>query len=223
MEEIKSLLEGLGVSKEILSEDTIGKVSVMFESKLNEMKLEAKEELEEKNQEEITAFKTDLVEKMDSYLDYFTTEFINENEQQVEDTVKVKTAERILEKFDELVNEELQEKYNEAVNLNIELMDKLEESHRISTIEKIAESIEVSSDKERFLQLAENFEYSDAETFEKKVRFLKESINVEGVNGESKEESVLEEKEVQESVSQKIKPLNEKNDKMSKYLQYIEL
>jgi len=91
------------INSELLTDEIKLEMSAMFESAVNEAIQTKEQELEESNKQEITEFKDSLTTKLDEYLTYFVEEFTQENEQQVEDAVKIQTAEKVLGVFEGIV------------------------------------------------------------------------------------------------------------------------
>jgi hypothetical protein len=103
MAQIDKLFES--INSEILTEEIKLQLAVLYENSLNEA-IKAKEaDLQEKNTVEIKEFKSKLTDQIDEYLTYFAEEFIKTNSNVIEDSVKVKTAEKVLKTFSGIVNE----------------------------------------------------------------------------------------------------------------------
>lgn len=195
-QEIKDLLEKLGVDKEIFNEDLIKQISLVIEAKVGERKTELEESLEESNREELAQFKDDLVDKLDEYMEYWTTDYLEENKEEITNAVEVSTARKVLEKFHgmvEMFNMELSEDYmdnedeldeskehvNTLVNENIKLVKELQETQKDYMVAEYANrNISIGSEKAGFVKLAENFEYEDITSFKEKLDYLKENIHI---------------------------------------------
>ena len=131
---------------EDLSEDFKAKAATIFEaavnSKVKEAKMKLKAGYEEKLKEEIEVKKAELVEKVDSYLNYVVEEWMKENSIAIERGIKGEIAEDFIsglkklfedhyidvpdEKYNVLEDqankiEELEKKLNEQVEKNVEL------------------------------------------------------------------------------------------------------
>lgn len=238
MEDVKKLLEDLKIDKEILSDETIGKFTVIFESKLGEAKQSQQEKLEEQNKEEIETFKNDMLTQLDEYLNYFVEKFIEDNKESITDSVKVKTAEKVLEKFHGIVDDfnislseeeltaedeinDLKENLNYAVNEKIELEKELTDLRKTNLITEKASSFEVDSEKSSFTKIAENIDYLDDESYKEKLKIIFENINTTKEK-ETLTEEKLEDKEIK---NKQEEPLQESKDKaihpMKKYLSYL--
>lgn len=194
--ELNTILESLKLDEEIFTDEVMGKIALVVESQSNERLQEKEAALEEKNKKEIAAFKEQLIDQLDSYLNYFVENFIKENKQQIADSVKVKTAERVLENFNNMVSDfnlslseevvdqtdeinDLKEKLNKAVNENISLKEDINESNKYALILEQVQEIKIDSEKSTFAKIAENFDYKDDDSFKAKLTTLRESIVTE--------------------------------------------
>jgi hypothetical protein len=191
--EIQAILEDLKLDEEIFTEEVMGKIKLVVESKVAEKLEVEKEKLEEQNKEELSEFKEDMIDRFDEYTTYFVEEFTKDNEQDIIDSVKVKTAERVLENFNKMVNEfnmslseetvdqsdkldGLESDLNESINENIELKKELAESNKYAMILDRVMKIETEVEKSRFAKLAESFDYEDEDSFNTKLETLQESL-----------------------------------------------
>lgn len=194
--ELNAILESLKLDEEIFTDEVMSKIALVVESQSNERLQEKETALEEKNKKEIAAFKEQLIDQLDSYLNYFVENFIKENKQQITDSVKVKTADRVLENFNNMVSDfnlslseevvdqtteinDLKEKLNKAVNENISLKEDINESNKYALILEQVQEIKIDSEKSTFAKIAENFDYKDDDSFKAKLTTLRESIVTE--------------------------------------------
>ncbi len=211
--ELGAILESLKLDETVFTDEVMSKIALVVESQSNERLAEKEAALEEKNKTEIAGFKEQLIEQLDSYLNYFVENFIKENKQEIADSVKVKTAERVLENFNSMVSDfnlslseeqidqtdeinDLKEKLNTAVNENINLKEDINESNKYALILEQVQQIVVDSEKSTFAKIAENFDYKDDDSFKAKLTTLKESIITEKVDDVDEE---LEDKEMDEA------------------------
>lgn len=190
MENLQELFES--INSEILTDEVKLQMSTLFEAAIVEA-VKAKEiELEEAAKAEISEFKTDLVEQVDEYLDYFVKEYIKENEQVVEDFTKVKLAEKVLRNFQQMVeafnislSEESissEDELDELKAENTKLVNKLIESKKevlfVKKAAMIAEAqsqLETDVQREELVEMAKGLEF-DEELFESKLDVLIEKI-----------------------------------------------
>jgi len=184
---------------EDLSEDFKAKAATIFEaavnSKVKEAKMKLKAGYEEKIKEEIESQKAELVEKVDSYLNYVVEEWMQENKIAIERGIKGEIAEDFIsglkklfedhyidvpdEKYNVLEDqadkiEELEKKLNEQIEKNVEQNKAIGEFKRQDIIDEASSDL-ADTAKEKFNKLAEEVEYSSEQDFKKKVNTIKES------------------------------------------------
>ena len=193
-EDVTALLEG-----EELSEEFQEKARTIFEaaikSKVSEVKEELKASYEEALVEEVLTVKTELVERVDSYLEYVAQEWMNENQLAVEHGLKTEMTESFLtgmkglfeehyvtipeEKYDVLNSmveklDEMEDKLNEQIKSNIALNQRLAESVADVIFAEVTEGLALSQ-KDKLASLAENVEFESEEKYREKLATLKES------------------------------------------------
>ena len=193
-----------------LSEEFKEKAETIFEaaikSKLSEEidRLEAK--YEEELSEEIASTKADLVEKVDSYLNYVVEQWMEDNRVAIQTGLRAEIAENFMEGLkglfqesyidvpeskvdlvDDLAEtvEELEEKLNETTAQAIHMAEELEAYQRDAVIRESARGL-AETQVEKLKSLVEDIDFEDAETFAKKVDTVKESYFKKEVT-ESKE------------------------------------
>lgn len=225
MDKLQELFES--INSEILTDEVKLQMSTLFEATVNEAIKAKEQELEEANKVEISEFKEDLVEQVDQYLDYFTKEYIKENEAVVEDFTKVKLAEKVLRNFKQMVEafnislsdesvssedeiEELKSENTKLVNKLIESRNEVKTVKKAAMISEAAEKLETDLQREELTEMAKKLEF-DEELFESKLDILVEKILA------SKEEVApkLEEKKEEVVVESK------KTDSMKSYLKHL--
>ena len=184
---------------EDLSEDFKSKAATIFEaavkSKISEAKKKMHASYEEKLKEEVETTKSELVEKVDSYLNYVVEEWMQDNKLAVERGIKGEIAEDFIsglkklfedhyidvpdEKYNVLEDqaskiEDLEKKLNEEINKNVEMNKANSELKRQDIIDEASADL-ADTAKEKFNKLAEEVEYSNEEDFRTKVKTIKES------------------------------------------------
>ena len=184
---------------EDLSEDFKSKAATIFEaavkSKINDAKKKMHASYEEKLKEEVETAKSELVEKVDSYLNYVVEEWMQENKLAIERGIKGEIAEDFIsglkklfedhyidvpdEKYNVLEDqsskiEELEKKLNESIEKNVALSKENGEHKRQNIIDEESDGL-AETQKEKFNKLAEEIEYSNEEDFTAKVKTIKES------------------------------------------------
>jgi hypothetical protein len=184
---------------ENLSEDFKSKAATIFEAAVKSKVTEAKKKIhasyEEKLKEEVETSKSELVEKVDSYLNYVVEEWMAENKLAVERGIKGEIAEDFInglkklfedhyidvpdEKYNVLEDqaskiEELEKKLNEQIEKNVELNKHNGELKRQDIIDEASADL-TDTAKEKFSKLVEEVEYSNESDFKAKVATIKES------------------------------------------------
>lgn len=187
------------VAGEELSEEFKEKAATIFEAAVMTRVNEAVARLDEsyaiKLAEEVESIKEGLVEKVDGYLDYVVEQWLEQNEIALERGMKSEILEGFVgglkslfeehyievpeEKFDVLgtLEEEVSElkaKLDEQFSANVELNGKIAQFERARIVEEQCEGL-ADTDKEKLLALAEELVFEGAETFEKKVKTIRES------------------------------------------------
>jgi len=182
-----------------LSEEFKQKAATIFETaikaKVKEESQRLQGEYETKLKEDTETQKAELVEKVDSYLNYVVEEWMQENKIAIERGIKGEIAEDFIgglkklfedhyidvpdEKYNVLEDqaskiEDLEKKLNEEIEKNVELNKSNGELKR-EDIAKAVSSDLTDVEKEKFNKLAEEVEYSNEEDFTTKVKTIKES------------------------------------------------
>lgn len=193
-----------------LSEEFKQKAETIFEAaikhKLSEEidRLEAK--YEEELAEEISSTKSDLVEKVDSYLNYVVEQWMEDNAVAIQTGLRAEIAENFMDGLkglfqesyievpeskvdlvDDLAEtvEELEEKLNATTGAAIAMAEELEVYKRDAVIREHARDL-AATEVEKLKSLVEDVDFEDEETFAKKVATVKESYFKKDVT-ESKE------------------------------------
>jgi hypothetical protein len=177
-EDVNALLGG-----EELSEEFREKAKLVFEAALHAKTKEIQSTLEEHYAvalaEEIEEIKLELTERVDSYLEYVSSEWLEENALSIERGLKTEITESFLvnlkglfeehyvsmpeEKYDVLESmveklDEMEEKLNEQISKNIALNNKLSESVSETVFNSVSEGLAVSQ-KDKLATLAESVEF----------------------------------------------------------------
>ena len=198
-EETAEHVNALIAGQDDLSEEFKEKAATVFESAVNSKVKEIAESMEaeinEINEQDVAKHKEELTEKVDSYLSYVVEEWMKENEIALERGIKGEIAEDFItglkklfaehyidvpdERYNVLEDqankiESLEKKLNEQIEKNVEL----NKDNAVKTKNEIMS--EVASDladtaKEKFAKLAEEIEWSDADSFKSKCETIKES------------------------------------------------
>jgi hypothetical protein len=203
---------------EDLTEEFKEKASTLFEAAVNaRVSVEVErlqEQYEEALTEELETFTEEITEKLDAYLDYVVENWMEENEVAVESTLR----NEIMEEFMDGLRNLFAEHYVDVPESKIDIVEALAE--KVDTLETTLDEVivennemkeiisdvamneifdELSSDlvvthQEKFRALAEGIEFDgDVETYEKKLRIIKETyFSNDGVASSNLEEETFE-------------------------------
>ena len=182
-----------------LSEEFRTKAGTIFEAaikhKLSEEidRLEAK--YEEELSEELESTKADMVEKVDSYLNYVVEQWMEDNQVAIQSGLRAEIAENFMtglqglfeenyievpeskvDLVDDLADtvEELEESLNVTTAKAIELSEELEVYKRDAVIREYSRDL-AETQREKLASLVEDIDFEDEETFAQKVATVKES------------------------------------------------
>ena len=204
-------LDALVESEATLSDEFKAKTAVLFEtavkSKLSEEVDRLEAEYKEELAEEIASTKSDLVEKVDSYLNYVVETWMEDNKLQIQNGLRTDIAESFMDKLKDLFTESYIEVPESKVDLVDELAEQVEEleSKLNETTQKVIESSEelevykrdtivreASSDLaetqvEKLKSLVEDIDFDSEEDFAEKVATVKESYFAKEVTPEESE------------------------------------
>lgn len=204
------------VSGEDLSEDFKEKAKTIFEaaltSKLSEQYSIMEAAFAEVLEEEIATVKTELAEKVDGYLSYVATNWLDENKLAVDSGIKAEIGESIIqglrnlfqehnidvseEKVDLLGDaetrvESLEDKLNEQISINVELNKQLGSFVKNGIVNEIAMGLsEIQKDK--LAGLAEAVEFHSESDFRTKVETLKEAYFTKSASSTQVEDTLTE-------------------------------
>ena len=146
-------------------------------------------------EEEVADIQSSLVEKVDSYLNYVVENWMKENEVAVETGLRSEIAEDFMSALqvvfkehyievpegkanliDDLADQvaELEEQLNKTTEDNIQLHEKSQSFERADVVRRQSSGLAVT-EAERLASLVEDIDFDDAQTFEMKVKTIKES------------------------------------------------
>jgi len=213
-------LDALVESEATLSDEFKAKTAVIFEtairSKLSEEIQRLEDEYQTRLDEELDATRTDLVEKVDSYLNYVVENWMEQNKLAVETGLRTEIAEDFMGKLkdlflesyievpeskidlvDELAEqvEELEEKLNAQTADVLAMNETLEAYMREAVIREAARDL-AETQVEKLKSLVESLDFEDEETFAQKVKTVKESYFKKEVKSE---EEIVEDWEADQS------------------------
>ena len=192
-------LNALVESEATLSDGFKDKAATIFEaavkSKLGEEIARIEESYAGELAEEIASTKSDLVEKIDSYLNYVVENWMSENQVAIQTGLRSEIAENFMnglkdlfvesyvevpeskvDLVDDLAEqvEELETALNSQTAKNIEMTEELELFQRYEVIREHAHGL-AETEVEKLAKLAEDLDFVDEETFSAKVKTIKES------------------------------------------------
>ena len=222
------------VSDEDLSEDFKSKAKTIFEAavsaKVKEITVEKEAQLEEELETKVEEIKDDLTEKVDSYLNYVSESWVQENELAIERGLKSELTEDFInglkklfeehyvevpeDKFDvveELANrlDEMEDKLNEEVASNITAQQDIEELQREKIISEATSDL-ADTQVEKLKALSEDVDFESVENFVEKVSTLKESyFGIEKVEAVSDDSAVVSEDADFSGAGDVAQPVNE--------------
>ena len=192
-------LNALVESEATLSDEFKQKAETIFEAAIKSKLTEEIDRLEEKYNEElaeeIESTKSDLVEKVDNYLNYVVEQWMEDNKLAVQTGLRTEIAEKFMNNLKDLFTEsyievpeskvdlvdelaaeveELEEAHNTAIAKQLEMATQLEEYQRAAIIAEASDGL-VETQVEKLKKLAEDIDFDDEETFTQKVATIKES------------------------------------------------
>jgi len=182
-----------------LSEEFREKAKTIFEaalkSKVTELREAMEAHYEAKLVEEVEGMKDELIERVDSYLEYVAEEWLQETALQVERGLRTEMTESFLEgmrglfeehyvsipddKYDVVENmvdklDEMESKLNEQIEKNIAITKSLSEATGGNILSDVSEGLSTTQ-KEKLASLAEGVEFESEESYRGKIETLKES------------------------------------------------
>jgi hypothetical protein len=192
-------LNALVESEATLSEDFKAKTAVIFEAAVKSKLAEEINRLEGEYQvqldEAIQTTKSEMVEQVDSYLNYVVEQWMEDNKIAIQNGLRSEIAEDFMSKLKDLftesyievpedkvdlvdelatANEQLEEQYNGAIASNLSLKEEVEAYKREAIIREASRDL-AETQVEKLTSLAKDITFESEETFTQKVSTLKES------------------------------------------------
>ena len=193
-DDVKALFDG-----QDLTEDFKKRTKLVFETvvkaKVKENLASIEEKMEAQLADQTADTLADITEKLDGYLDYMVSEYIEENEQAIEHEQKNEIlegfvsgmqklfAENYIEIPDERYNvvdeqakeiESLKETLDAEMNKNVEAKGKLADASAEKIFREVTEDL-TETQKAKMKMLAEGVEFDDAVTYSEKLNTLKDT------------------------------------------------
>jgi hypothetical protein len=199
-EAVKDDLAKVFGAEATLSEGFIDSATTLFEAaietrvaiQLEEIEAQYDVRLNEANED----FITKSSERLDSYLDYFASTFMEANQVAIDNGIRLELAESLLSGLGNLFMEhnvkidaeqvdvvkaleeqveELSARLNEAVDANATVAAEIEAREISNVVNKLSEGM-IDADAARLAVVAESVDYNDAADFEAKLALIKGTL-----------------------------------------------
>lgn len=192
-------LDALIQEEATLSDEFRGKAGSIFEAVLTSKLTQEVDRLEaeyvQNLEEEVSEIQASLVEKVDSYMNYVVETWMQENEVAVTDGLRTEIAEEFMTSLQKVFTEhyievpegkvdlvdelsaqvsELEESLNKSTEENIKLHGSVQDFQRSEIVREHSSGL-AETEAEKLSSLVEDIDFDDAETFEMKVKTVKES------------------------------------------------
>ena len=227
-------LDALVESEATLSEEFKAKTAILFETALKSKLSEEVDRLEAQYKselaEEVSSTKSDLVEKVDNYLNYVVETWMEDNKLAVQNGLRTEIAETFMEKMKDLFTEsyidvpeskvdlvdelaesvdELETKLNEQTQKVIDTTVELEGYKRNTIIREASRDL-AETQVEKLKTLVEDVDFVSEELFSTKVNTIKESYFSKTIK-----------EEVSQDLAEEADQTDEVSDVMASYLSTI--
>ena len=192
-------LDAVIAEEATLSDGFRGKAATIFEAVLTSKLAHEVERLEteyaQNLEEEVSDVKSELVEKVDSYLNYFVSNWMDTNEVAVTEGLRTEIAEDFMTSLQSVFKEhyidvpegkvdvvdelsasvaELEESLNKTTEENIKLHESVQTLERAQVVREQSSGL-ADTEAEKLSTLVEDIEFDNKENFEMKVKVVKES------------------------------------------------
>lgn len=228
-EEVDTLLG----NEDDLSEEFKKKATTILEAKFNSTVREEKNRLNELYEsriaEEKQQIEEEMTEKLDSYLDYATTEWMRENKLAVDAGIKNEIAESFMSGIYDLLeshglsapegsedvltrvneeNESLKEQNNEMLDVVLEMKTALKTLMKENVVNSVCEDL-VATEKEKIANLVEDVSFDDMNDLTEKVQTLKDYHISESKNESDNNSSNVLSEDILSAEQQNLNETNE--------------
>lgn len=233
-------LDAVIAEEATLSDGFRGKAGAIFEAVLTSKLAQEVDRLEteyaQNLEEEVTDVKNELVEKVDSYLNYVVSNWMSENEVAVTEGLRAELAEEFMASLQQVFKEhyievpegkvdlvdelsaqvtELEESLNKTTEDNIKLHESVQTLERAEVVREQSSGL-ADTEAEKLASLVEDIEYDNKDNFEMKVKVVKESYFTKDITESADEvsdvagtdEAPVEISDVMSRYSQAISKLN---------------
>jgi hypothetical protein len=182
-----------------LSDGFRGKAGAIFEAAYNQKVSAEIDRLESEYAQnletEVTDMNSEIVEKVDNYLNYVVESWMKENEVAVQTGLRTEIAESFMDSLQTVFKEhyievpegkadmiddfadqvaELEESLNKTTEENIKLHETAQLFEKAVIIREASSGL-ADTDAEKLVSLVEDIDFEDKDTFEMKVKIVKES------------------------------------------------
>tara|TARA_B110000902_G_C14260177_1_gene569490 strand:- start:296 stop:1225 length:930 start_codon:yes stop_codon:yes gene_type:complete len=192
-------LDALVDDEATLSEGFKGKAAVIFEAAMKSKLAEEVDRIEENYtaqlDEEVSTFKSEMVEKVDGYLNYVVENWMKENEVAIQNGLRTEIAEEFMDKLQALFTES----YIAVPDSKVDLVDELSEAKadledqldaQTADVIAIREELEIykryeiireaasglaETQVEKLVKLSEDVDFVSEDSFAEKVAVIKEA------------------------------------------------
>jgi hypothetical protein len=226
-EDVKAIFAGMEVSEEFITKAAEVYTAAVL-SKVNEQLEAVDAKFDDSLSEEVSSVSEELVERVDTYLDYVVEQWMESNAVAIERGLKAEIIESFMTGLkglfeehyidlpDEAVDvaEELADKVealesaiNEEMEKNIELSNKLKEFERDFAFAEVSEGL-TDTQVAKLQSLSEAVDFESADAYKKKIATLRESyFPTKASAGSLNEQVTLDEEPVGDDVTEKQVPV----------------
>lgn len=202
---MKEDIDAMFADDETISEDFKSKAATIFEARVHDRLVQIEEEVEAKYagqlEEAIDTIKSDLTEKVDSYLSYVVEQWMADNELAIESGLRSELTEEFIagmrnlfaehyidvpvekvDLVDELATkvEELESKLDEEIERGVEYKQALVESRKNEITRVVTEGL-TDTQVEKIKSLAESVEFSTEDEYKSKLETIRENYFPSGM------------------------------------------
>ena len=242
--DVEALIQGEELSEEfkekaatIFEAAVFAKVNEEVNSRIETLEAQYKEQLDES----LNETRTEMVQKVDDYLNYVVKEWMQENELAIEKGIRSEIVEDFMvglknlfvehyidipdEKVD-LVDdlfakvEDLEESLNKEMEKGIDLTKELKEFRKLEAVANISEDL-TDVQREKMVKLAESVEYENDDDYSEKLGVLKENYFPTEVKESNETTGDTEPEVLTEEEAKEAEVADEMSETMKRYSQML--
>ncbi len=194
-DDLKDLVESEATLSEEFKEKTAIIMEAAIKSKLKTEVARLEESYNEQLEEAVEAIHEDVIEKVNSYLNYVVENWMEENKLAIQSGLRTEIAEKFMNKLKDLfvesyidVPEEkvdlvddlaeqvesLEEELNAMIEESMTMREQLEAYKRQEIIFEMAEGL-ADTQVDKLVELSEGVDFDDEDTFRKRISVIKET------------------------------------------------